>query len=325
MDELKIQGIHDILLGDMRPWHKDNAYKTENYWTVSMEKETPDTINKYMYEMKVADWLFFTPRLRYYRRVVDNAINRHLYHVTGILKKNQHSTCLVSYMQKNTYEWVKKYIHTANHELSRYELRDNDVIGEDIDFNIQRDEKEFFILLRYIIASLVKCYLELQSQYQNFIENKRVFDIDSFYSEMIGRRPCKIFPLSLRSKPGIKVVHNCCFKYICSDVSVFNDNITTLHETLLNYGWIDSCTTVAMLIDLFSGKGCMHTIKWLGSPGILQEIIKPWISDKVITVYPNETGHWPIVSQRFIDKDGHPMKELGHEGIEQKKNRNKMK
>ena len=47
------------------------------------------------------------------------------------------TTCLVSYMQKNTYEWVKKYIHTANHELSRYELRDNDVIGEDIDFNIQ--------------------------------------------------------------------------------------------------------------------------------------------------------------------------------------------
>lgn len=324
MDGMKIQRIHDILLGDMRPWHKDNVSRPEYYWTVSIEKETPDTISKYMYEMKVSEWLFFTSRLRYYRRVVDNAINKHLYYVAGVLKEYQHSTCLVLYMLKNTYEWIRSYIHTANHELGRYGLMDNDVIGEDVDFNIHREEKEFFILLRYIIASLVKCYLEIQSQYQGLMANKRIFDIDSFYSEMIGRRPCKIFPLYFKSKTSINVIPNCCFKYTCSSVRDFNDDIKTLHESLLDYGWIDSSTTEAMLIDLFSGKGCMHTIKWLGSPGILQKIIKPWIKDKVITVYPDGIGHWPVVSKRFIDKDGYPMKELGKENTNQKRNQSKI-
>ena len=46
--------------------------------------------------------------------------------------------------------------------------------------------------------------------------------------------------------------------------------------------------------------------------------------DKVITIYPNGIGHWPVVSQRFIDENNHPMKELGHEETQQKKNRAKI-
>ena len=146
-------------------------------------------------------------------------------------------------------------------------------------------------------------------------------DLDSIYTEVVGRRPCKLFPLKLKSKDSINIPPNCCFMYKSES---FTDDISTLHETLLEYGWIDSKTTVDMLLRLFSGKGCMDTIKWLGSPGILQEIIKPWIKNEVITAYPNGIGHWPVVSQRFIDKKNHPMKELGHEEIKQKRNRAKI-
>ena len=321
MDEMKMQGIYDILLGDKRPWHKDNANRTEFYWDSSIENNAENTLNKYMYEIKVDDWLFFTSRLRYYRRKVNNAINRYLSYVTGVIDKNQKTHSLVSYLLKNTKDWVVKYIHTANQELSRYKVTDIDVIGEDVDFNVQREEKEIFIILRYIIVSLIKCYLEFQSRYQHLIKENTMFDIDSFYTEVVGRRPCKIFPLNLKSKSSVNIPPNCCFKYESESLT---DDMLTLHETLSEYGWIDSKTTVDMLIRLFSGKGCMDTIKWLGSPCILQEIIKPWIKNEVITVYPNGIGHWPVVSQRFIDKKNHPMKELGHEETKQKKNRAKI-
>jgi hypothetical protein len=321
MDEMKMQGIYDILLGDKRPWHKDNVNRTESYWDSFIEQKTENTLNKYMYEIKVDDWLFFTSRLRYYRREVDNAINRYLSYVTGVIDKNQKTHSLVSYLLKNTKDWVVKYIHTANQELSRYKVTDIDVISEDVDFNVQREEKEIFIILRYIIVSLIKCYLEFQSRYQHLIKEKTMFDIDSFYTEVVGRRPCKIFPLNLKSKSSVNIPPNCCFKYESESLT---DDMLTLHETLSEYGWIDSKTTVDMLLRLFSGKGCMDSIKWIGSPGILQEIIKPWIKNEVITVYPNGIGHWPVVSQRFIDKKNHPMKELGHEEIKQKRNRAKI-
>ena len=320
MDEMKIQRIHDILLGDMRPWHKDNATKTRQYWDASISQEIKATMDKFGYELKVDEWLFFTSRLRFYRREVDNSINRHLSYVTETIDKNQNSF-LVSYMLKNTKNWVVSYIHTANKELDNLGVTDNDVIGEDVNFNVRREEKEFFILLRYIIVSLAKCYLELQSRYQHLMGDRRLYDISSFYMEFVGRRVCKLFPLILKSKPSVNVVPNCCFKYQSDS---FNDDISTLHETLLDYGWIDSNTTLAMLIDLFSGKGCMHSIMWLVSPGILQEIIKPWIKKKVISVYPNGVGHWSVVSLRFVDKNKNPMKELGNEDTRQKKNRQKI-
>lgn len=323
MDVMKIQGIHDILLGSKRPWHIDNSNKTDRYWESVIVPETTDSLNKYMYEISVDDWLFFTSRLRYYRREVDNTINRHLCYVTGILDKNNKVPSLVTFMLKNTKDWVVKYIHQANQELSRYKITDNDVKGEEVDFNVQREEKEFFILLRYIISSLVKCYLELQNKYQNLLGDKRIYDIDSFYSEVVGRRPCKLFPLSLRSKSSNNIPPNCCFKYEPKSKS-FSDNISTLYETLLDYGWIDTNTDLQMLFNLFSGKGCMDTIQWLGSPGILQEIIKPWIKEKVITVHPDGITHWPVVSQRFVDKKNFPMKELGHEDKNQKSNRAKI-
>ena len=317
MDEMKIQRIHDILLGDMQPWHKDNVTKTRQYWEASISQEVKATMDKFWYEIKVDEWLFSTSRLRYYRREVDNSINRYLSYVIGIIDKNRNSS-LVLYMLKNTQDWVASYIHTANKELDNWGVTDDDVIGEDMNFIVRREEKEFFILLRYIIVSLAKCYLELQSRYKHLMGDKRLYDISSFYMEFVGRRVCKVFPLILKSKPSVNVAPNCCFKY---ESESFNDDISTLHETLLEYGWIDSNTTEAMLIDLFSGKGCMHTIKWLGSAGILQEIIKPWIKNRVISVFPKGIGHWSVVSLRFVDKNKIPIKELGNEDIKQKKNR----
>ena len=95
MDEMKMQGIYDILLGDKRPWHKDNVNRTESYWDSCIEQKTENALNKYMYEIKVDDWLFFTFRLRYYRLEVDNAINRYLCYVTGVIDKNQKYSSLI--------------------------------------------------------------------------------------------------------------------------------------------------------------------------------------------------------------------------------------
>ena len=64
----RLNTIHDILYGSLRPWRRDNLEKSDDYWnekTVERDKVT-----------KFDNSLFFSARLRCYRALIDSDVDR---------------------------------------------------------------------------------------------------------------------------------------------------------------------------------------------------------------------------------------------------------
>ncbi len=85
--------------------------------------------------------------------------------------------------------------------------------------------------------------------------------------------------------------------------TVVDANITLMYQYLTEHKWIAQSTTPEEFLSIFSGKTSSAKIKWNKSAGILRDLFKMMIDEKIISC-PEGYGYQKIVSSHFIDMDG---------------------
>ena len=307
MNELNLRALRE-LLPFKELFAASNDYMREASFLPHIElASTP------LYELVVEQRVLFSPKLRYYRLLVENEINRHLNQAISHTDKY-----VIHYILKLTREAVETLIHEANEELLWLDADEaiwHNLSSDSPDFRQTAiANKEYIVFLHLVIAELVRCWMELQDSYADWIGAASRYDVPLCYTTFACKMPDKIFEVRQTepaTKKGKKDTYrtDCCFLY--DNKEFFNEAIQEFTNLLHRYKQIPESIDYKMMSNLFSGKPCKYTYQWLGSKAELTSIIKKLCPDQVgnptITTWPSQTPKWYVVAQRFVDENENPM------------------
>lgn len=315
MNNFDLKKVHDLIMfRDVCT--TDNAYMTEASSLPRIELET-----EALYVLTPKMSVLFTPKLRYYRLVIENEINRHINAATNLLEADGTEE-LTKFVLKKTREAVATLMNEAK-RLTILNIGDKNwenIISEKP--SIPRHLKaatELAVYSHYVIAELARCWLELQDRYAYVIGEAGCYDVSLFYTSIVGRNPDKEFELKRSEKyeeeaKGFRKVRmDCCFLY--DNEEYFAIAIQEFTNKLHAHHLIPEDLDLKQMESLFRGHSCRTKYKWLGPNHVLTHIIKGLTKDDnpVITSWPEGTSKWEVVSCRFVDKDNNPIPNIRQE------------
>ena len=274
-----------------------------------------------LYELTAQTSILFTPKLRYYRLLVENEVNRHINAATAMLEADGTEE-LAKFVLKKTREAVATLVNDAK-RLTITSIGDKNwkaVTSGNTD--IPRHKKaatEVAVYSHYVISELARCWLELQDRYAYVIGQAGCYDVSLFYTSVVGRNPDKEFELKRSEKYNDqaklfpKVRTDCCFLY--DNEEYFAIAIQQFTNTLLRHKLIAEGTDLKQMESLFRGHPCRTKYTWTGDKHVLTHIVKGLCKDEnpIITTWPEGTSKWDVVSCRFVDKDGNPLPNIRQE------------
>ena len=297
----RLDTIDEILNKTLQPWNQaniqpDHYYREKLGTTVLIPK--PQDVK---YQVCIKPHLMFTPRVRYYCRLVDNAVADHLREAFGILDSDD-SEHLILYLQKLTRESVTTLVHDAVGHCRRLAL----VAEEPTDFIEHREEKEYLIILHYLIASLARCWMEMQDRYSYVVDVAERMDVTQFYASVVGWVDMPIVQVkTLAKEPNSgnenSKITTCSFYYINNDEGERNRCLTDFRNRLIHYGLIPATTDLKQLLAVFGGRSTAAVIEWTGKKHVLKFIIVNLMNKSVLSIYPDDKQYsqWYVVSCRF--------------------------
>lgn len=273
INNFKLDGIDAILNKHLQPWIESNERHDSSYREMlSTTPEIPIPA-EVKYKLRYERHMLFTYRVRYYCRLTDNAVADHLRQAFNTIDSDQ-SEYTTAYLLKLTREVVTTLIADAVKRFKSLTVTTESLT----DFNDKRQEKECLVILHYVIASLVRCWMEMQQRYQYVCDQSDLQDVASFYTSVVGWVTDPIAyvePISKETDGGKKSpkITTCSFNYINSDAQERNKCLTEFHAKLIKYGQIPENTDLRHVLAVFSGCPTAATIEWIGKKHILKYII----------------------------------------------------
>ena len=307
----KLEGIDLILNKHLQPWIDSNNRSDSSYQQKLSSTPAIPMPNELLYQLKYEKYLLFTYRVRYYCRLIDNAIADHLRQAFEHTINSDQSEYLAAYLLKQTREAVSTLVADAVNRCQTLTV----TTERFTDFNVNRQEKEYYVILHYVIASLVRCWMEMQENYQYVIDSSDRYDISSFYASVVGWIDDPLIKvISVNENvpdEKNKKISTCSFYYINNDEYDRNTCLSAFYRKLVQYKQIPNDTDQKHLFDIFNGGNTNATIKWIGKEATLRTIIFKLVEEKkIVTTWPEGYGHWYVVQCRFQYEDGNSMKDL---------------
>ena len=313
-NSFRLAPINELLNGRLQPWHKDCARNDEQYR--DLLRNTAETVwpANLHYLLDYESRLLFTSRIRYYARLTDIAIAAHLRDAFALTDANGTEE-LALYIIKLTREATATLIHDAVSHCQFLQIGTESLR----DFTDKREQKEYIVILHYIVASLTRCFMEIQQQYRQLIDDADAYpDVESFYASVAGWADAPIINVKVVDDSmdnGKKfIIPYCSFHYINDDKEDWNISMTAFFRKLVTYEQIPSDTDQKTIFSIFSGTRTNAVVTWTGKRPTLKTIIFRLFNEKkVLTAYPNTVTHWQVVSRRFRQPNGTMMPNLGSE------------
>lgn len=284
-----------------------------------------------LYTLDVTPRIIFTPKLRYYRRLLEKEVNRHLNRAHKLMEGEGHED-LSRYIIKQTREAVITLAKEYNSYLVQVDGTGDywkSLTSDNPDYIYTpvceppcfdhlcsgsiTPPKELVVFYHNAIAELARCLLELQDRYAYLIGTDGLYDVSLFYSSITGCSQDRTFCLKqtdkyeTESKKFKKHRPDCSFIY--DNKEYFGIAIQEFTNKLKKHKLIEDTVDYKQVESLFSGHPCRTTIKWLGDNHLLTWIIKGLCGDDdpVVKTWPEGYSSWTIVSCRFLNKEGKPM------------------
>lgn len=312
-----LSAINSILFGELRPWLAENNGKSDMYWK-TMLMETTAIATEYTPTVKIRmdDSLLFNAKLKYYKLMIDNAVNEYLNNIF-VQTEIYTDICLKLKKVKTTRESTSGLIRDSLEEVARSGVKGSSLLDEDADYNEDKPAKESCLIFNYIIVALARCFFEVQNRFAKEIGKNEIYTIPSFCSTFLGRRSLsdvfsiEITPPKIPSKgkrendkpdDNTPIFHTLKYLYDGNDrvkrIDAFTKALTTL-------SWIDSETNVDMFQLFFKGEPHQCNITWKGSSAVLQQMLTLLCGKKFIEL-PKGASVTSIMKTQFgKNKDSH--------------------
>lgn len=316
-DNTNLSTINSILFGELRPWLAGNNGKSDMYWKTRL-RETAAVVQGFTPTIMISmdDSLLFNAKLRYYKLLIDNAVNEYLNELflqIGIYS-NLH---LILSKVKTTRESTSGLIRDAQEEVARSGIQGRRLLDDDADYNEDKESKEICVIFNYVIVSLARCFFEVQNRYTKEIGEEDIFSKHSFCSTFLGRRSLSdVFSIEIipQKKPRTgkeekinsddkkPVFHTLKYLYDSADKV---GRIDAFMRGLTANGWISQDQDVDTFQLFFKGNPYQCNISWLGSSAVLQQMLTLLCGKKFIEL-PKGASVSSIMKAQFgKNKDSH--------------------
>lgn len=251
----------------------------------------------------------FSSKVKYYKRLIDNAITKYL---NGVLS-DENKKDIVLYKRKKLRDLVSSYLTDIKDIIVKNNL-DLDIIITVRDYSKALHLNECTYIFHYLILSLIRCYMEFQQYYIEMIESDKQLTVDDFFVQMLQWRKTENIGIVPIQKIEIQPIQEVSKHKAKTDAAVLSftytklesesDNINTLFSELKKHEAIPTDFPITEFKHLFSGVKVANPIQWIGNKSDLAYLFKLLVNEKKVLNLPPQATIWDIVDACFVNKDG---------------------
>ncbi len=304
--------IESIILNDLRPWLDKNNHTDDFY--VPAIRNNPLTEEKftanYILDFPITP---FSDKIRYYQRLVYNDIIAFLNQLINSVANDSEN--IILFKLKTTKSKISSLLYSTNDLIIRRGYDLNLIVSKYTDYITDRQHKESTFIINYTLFSLIRCYLEVQSYFSEFINPDDRMNVADIYSRILNKpvpentflkevQTINILPQQQNTAKAKVDILSFRYKKIQSQSS----NITDLMDSLKRNNFIALETSITDFRHVFSGEQVANPIKWTGGKSTLSHFIKLLNNELKLITYPGNSL-WKIVCSCFVDDDGSQLDE----------------
>ena len=305
------KAIESILYFDLNPLRPDK--RSEDYYRPAYREL--GTVNEaFDAHYQIA---FNAPRVStkvlYYERFINNAITTEL---NKLLTDEQLSGNIVLFYRKKLFDSVCGYLSDIKDIINKNDL-DLDALLITKDYSKMLQQNECTFIFHYLIWALIRCYMEFQQHFYDYIEEEnKLVSIEDFFVQILQwRMPSKVGIEEIlhvevnadeqpqkknRKKAAAPVLS---FKYQNKE-GKRTDNISVFIDQLQDNGLVPKTQSKPSIKQLLTGEMVKAPIIWSGNLSDLPYLFKLLVNDKKVLKLPEGITIWQVVSACFIDESG---------------------
>ena len=305
-----MKAIEDILYSDKNPLRPDK--RGEDYYKPIFRQSIPVNEEFDAHYQITFDAPFVSTKVKYLKRSIDNAIATQL---NELFRDDEHmSQNRVLFIRKKLYESICSYLSEIKDVVNRNNLDlEAFLITKDYSNTLQLNESTF--VFHYLILALIRCYMEFQRHFIEYIEEDKQESIDDFFVQVLQKRlPSKVgikeivhIDVHIKKKKPKRKQNNqvviLSFKYTKTKGKQA-DNIDAFREELIYRKLISKNESNTNFKHLFLGEKIKTPIVWTGNISDLSCLFKILVNVKKVLLLPQNTTIWDVVDSCFVDKDG---------------------
>lgn len=179
-----MNNIKAIINGKLQPWQpKTNL--SEDYYSPELRKlhsVDEDFTAQYKIDLGIVP---FSVKIKYYQKLIDIDIVKY---VNGIINETTGgSENLVAFKLDKAKKKLRNLLVEISSIIERKQFDFTVIASKHADFKNDRNHKECTYIFHYMLISLVRCWLEIQSHFIDFIHQDDVLTIADIYSQILQK------------------------------------------------------------------------------------------------------------------------------------------
>ena len=178
------EAINSILRGELRPDIEDK--KDDDFYMPEF-RSLDEIKENFIAHFKIK---FVPPlmsgKVQYYKRMIDNMIAAELNNQFNYLDDGDDA--VIAFHRKKLYAIIEtslkdifKIINCCNYDI-------NVILSPHVNYSVDLRHKECTYIFHYFILALIRCYMEFQAHFKDFIETDKQLSIEYFFVRIL-RRP----------------------------------------------------------------------------------------------------------------------------------------
>ncbi len=254
----------------------------------------------------------FSGKVKYYKRLIDNAIASELN--KQLMDGNNKDVNIISFRRKKLDETIQAYLIDTKQIIERNHLDLGYVLNAQ-DYSQKPHINECTFIFHYLILALIRCYMEFQKHFIDFIDADKQKSIADFFVQVlqwkvpdkIGINEIQKIEIQAENKPLTKEIsakEEQALSFTYTLLSSESQNINLLFVELKKHGAIPQNFQITEFKHLFSGVKVEKPIIWIGNKSDLAYLFKLLVNEKQVLMIPPNTTIWDIVDACFVDQDG---------------------
>lgn len=305
--------IESIILNNLRPW-LDKNQNADDYYPPAIRN------NPLVQESFTANYIIdfsippFSDKIRYYQRLVNNDITTFLNQlIEGAVNDSEN---VILFKLKKANDLLNSLLVSTNDLIIRRGYDLSQITSKHADFTTDREHKESTFITNYTLVSLIRCFLEVQSYFSEYIHTDNKMNIADIYGRILNKpvpdntylkEVQVISSLPLRQEVNNTKSDILSFKY--KRIHSNSGSIADLMDSLKKNKFIAQETSITDFRHVFSGEFVANPIRWTGGKGTLSYFIKLLNNQLEVITFPGNSV-WKIVCACFVDDDGSQFDEL---------------
>ncbi len=216
-----MNNVKAIINGNLQPWQQKTNL-SDDYYSPELRK-MHSVHENFTTQFRIDFGIVpFSVKIKYYLRLIDIDIVEYM---NGVLNETiGGSENLVAYKLNKAQKKIQSLLVEVNELIERKQFDIAVITSKHADFKIDRNHKECTFIFHYMLVAVMRCWLEIQAHFIEFIHNEDVLTIADIYSQILQK--------AAPEKPQIKEIQTIDIK---SDVTAISQPIEKEEAFAIQY------------------------------------------------------------------------------------------